>query len=83
MGADEANDGERWCSPCVYCGGGATGVELAAEWAKVSKQLNRYQNDTQLSITLIEAADRVLPASADCMSEKYSRNCKSRELTSA
>ena len=51
-------------------GGGATGVELAAEWAKVSKQLNRYQNDTQLSITLIEAADRVLPASADCMSEK-------------
>jgi len=51
-------------------GAGATGVELAAEWAKVSKQLNRYQNDTQLSITLIEAADRVLPASADCMSEK-------------
>ncbi|UTZ28550.1 NAD(P)/FAD-dependent oxidoreductase [Vibrio campbellii] len=51
-------------------GGGATGVELAAEWAKVSKQLNRYQNDTQLSITLIEAADRVLPTSADCMSEK-------------
>ncbi|AGU97873.1 MULTISPECIES: NAD(P)/FAD-dependent oxidoreductase [Vibrio] len=51
-------------------GAGATGVELGAEWAKVSKQLNRYQNDTQLSITLIEAADRVLPASADCMSEK-------------
>jgi NADH dehydrogenase len=51
-------------------GAGATGVELAAEWAKVSKQLNRYQNDTQLSITLIEAADRVLPASAECMSAK-------------
>ncbi|WP_411064612.1 NAD(P)/FAD-dependent oxidoreductase [Vibrio rotiferianus] len=51
-------------------GAGATGVELAAEWAKVSKQLKRYQNDTQLSITLIEAADRVLPASAECMSAK-------------
>ncbi|CAE6930311.1 Pyridine nucleotide-disulphide oxidoreductase [Vibrio sp. B1REV9] len=51
-------------------GAGATGVELAAEWAKVSQQLNRYQNGTALSITLIEAADRVLPASAQCMSEK-------------
>lgn len=51
-------------------GAGATGIELAAEWAKVSKQLNRYQNGTQLSITLIEAADRVLPASAECMSAK-------------
>ena len=62
-----ANGGARRVS---IAGAGATGVELAAEWAKVSKQLNRYQNDTQLSITLIEAADRVLPASADCMSEK-------------
>jgi NADH dehydrogenase len=58
-------------SHCVsIVGAGATGVELAAEWAKVSKQLNRYQDDTQLSITLIEAADRVLPASAECMSTK-------------
>lgn len=51
-------------------GAGPTGVELAAELAKVSSKLQRYQQSTDLKITLIEAADRVLPAGPECMSQK-------------
>lgn len=50
-------------------GAGATGVELAAELARVSKKLKRY-NAAYLHINLIEAADRVLPNSPQKMSEK-------------
>ncbi len=50
-------------------GAGATGVELAAELARVSKKLKRY-NASTLSINLIEAAGRVLPNSPEKMSEK-------------
>ncbi|WP_162064446.1 NAD(P)/FAD-dependent oxidoreductase [Vibrio taketomensis] len=51
-------------------GAGATGVELAAELAKVSAKLERYREDTKLNISLIEAADRVLPAGPKSMSAK-------------
>lgn len=51
-------------------GAGATGVELAAELAKVSEKLSRYRHDAKLRITLIEASQRVLPAGPECMSEK-------------
>ncbi|AYV20211.1 NAD(P)/FAD-dependent oxidoreductase [Vibrio mediterranei] len=51
-------------------GAGATGVELAAELAKVSQKLTRYRHDMNLTITLIEASSRVLPAGPGCMSEK-------------
>ncbi|EOD78295.1 NADH dehydrogenase [Grimontia indica] len=51
-------------------GAGATGVELAAELAKVSNQLKRYRRNAELKITLIEASDRVLPAGPECMSQK-------------
>ncbi|MGF1708176.1 NAD(P)/FAD-dependent oxidoreductase [Enterovibrio baiacu] len=51
-------------------GAGATGVELVAELAKVSQKLSRYNTGSELQITLIEAADRVLPMSPECMSEK-------------
>mgnify|MGYP000439305116 CR=1 FL=1 len=51
-------------------GAGATGVELAAELAKVSEKLGRYRHDAKLRITLIEASQRVLPAGPECMSEK-------------
>ena len=54
-------------------GAGATGVELAAELAKVSAKLERYRQDTKLNITLIEASERVLPAGPECMSEKVSK----------
>ncbi|MBA5761089.1 NAD(P)/FAD-dependent oxidoreductase [Vibrio sp. 404] len=54
-------------------GAGATGVELAAELAKVSGKLARYRQDTKLTITLVEASDRVLPAGPECMSEKVAK----------
>ncbi|WP_305814010.1 NAD(P)/FAD-dependent oxidoreductase [Photobacterium leiognathi] len=50
-------------------GAGATGVELAAELARVSQKLQRY-NGAPLHINLIEAANRVLPNSPEKMSEK-------------
>ena len=50
-------------------GAGATGVELAAELARVSHKLQRY-NAAKLTINLIEAADRVLPNSPQKMSSK-------------
>lgn len=51
-------------------GAGATGVELAAELAKVNEKLNRYRHDANLKVTLIEASERILPAGPACMSEK-------------
>ncbi|CAK3648964.1 Type II NADH:quinone oxidoreductase [Vibrio crassostreae] len=51
-------------------GAGATGVELAAELAKVSAKLQRYRQEGSLEITLIEAAHRVLPAGPECMSKR-------------
>ncbi|MGF1775695.1 NAD(P)/FAD-dependent oxidoreductase [Vibrio nomapromontoriensis] len=50
-------------------GAGATGVELAAELAKVNEKLNRYRHDANLKVTLIEASERILPAGPACMSE--------------
>ena len=51
-------------------GAGATGVELAAELARVSKQLERYRIAAKLNINLIEAAPRVLPNSPEKMSKR-------------
>lgn len=51
-------------------GAGATGVELAAELAKVSQRTMRYSNAAPLHIVLIEAAERVLPAGPTSLSEK-------------
>lgn len=49
-------------------GAGATGVELAAELAKVSEQLSSNPHAAKLQINLIEAADRILPNSPVKMS---------------
>ena len=51
-------------------GAGATGVKLAGELAKVRTMLQRYPQEVSLEITLIEAADRVLPAGPECMSKR-------------
>lgn len=51
-------------------GAGATGLELAAELAKVSGNLARNPQAAQLTINLIEAADRVLPNGPLKMSEQ-------------
>ncbi|KLV05555.1 NADH dehydrogenase [Photobacterium aquae] len=65
----------------VIVGAGATGVELAAELAKVNRQLSRYQQATSLTVTLVEASDRVLPASPVCMSEKVQRELENQGVT--
>lgn len=51
----------------VVVGAGATGVELAAELRNAARRavsygLDRIDPDTDLRLTLVEAADRVLPA---------------------
>ncbi|WP_065188401.1 NAD(P)/FAD-dependent oxidoreductase [Shewanella woodyi] len=51
-------------------GAGATGLELAAELAKVSGKLERNPHAARLTINLIEAADRVLPNSPLKMSQQ-------------
>ncbi len=62
-------------------GAGATGVELAAELAKVSAKLQRYRHGSELAITLIEASDRVLPAGSECMSEKVQKALEKQGIT--
>ncbi|QUM81279.1 NAD(P)/FAD-dependent oxidoreductase [Moritella sp. 5] len=62
-------------------GAGATGVELAAELAKVSSKLQRYRQASKFEITLVEAADRVLPSSPECMSEKVLEALKKQGIT--
>lgn len=62
-------------------GAGATGVELAAELAKVSAKLQRYRHGAELDITLIEASDRVLPAGPECMSEKVQKALSKQGIT--
>ncbi|MCL1059684.1 NAD(P)/FAD-dependent oxidoreductase [Shewanella gelidimarina] len=51
-------------------GAGATGLELAAELAKVSAKLANNPYAATLNINLIEAADRVLPNSPLKMSQQ-------------
>ncbi|MCW8328902.1 NAD(P)/FAD-dependent oxidoreductase [Photobacterium sp. SDRW27] len=62
-------------------GAGATGVELAAELAKVSAKLQRYRHGAELDITLIEASDRVLPAGPECMSGKVQKALLKQGIT--
>jgi NADH dehydrogenase len=51
----------------VIVGGGATGTELAAELHRTTREvvafgLDRIDPERDIHITLIEAADRILPA---------------------
>lgn len=58
----------------AIAGAGATGVELSAELHQAFKQLIKFGidqlNHEQIKITIIEAADRVLPALPAELSEK-------------
>lgn len=58
----------------AIAGAGATGVELAAQLHKVSRLLNAYGLDeitpAQIKLSIIEAADRVLPGLPPNLSEK-------------
>jgi len=62
-------------------GAGATGVELAAELAKVSSKLQSYRQASEFKITLIEAADRVLPGGPECMSKKVQTALEKQGIT--
>lgn len=58
----------------AIAGAGATGVELAAQLHKVSRLLTAYGLDeitpAQIKISIIEAADRILPGLPPDLSEK-------------
>lgn len=58
----------------AIAGAGATGVELAAQLHKVSRLLTAYGLDeiapTQIKISIIEAAERILPGLPPKLSEK-------------
>jgi NADH dehydrogenase len=62
----EAGHGEKQPLPINIIGAGATGVELAAELRLASRELPVYGmnqlHPADVSITVIEAADRILPA---------------------
>ncbi|MFG6668030.1 NAD(P)/FAD-dependent oxidoreductase [Halomonas sp. HNIBRBA4712] len=62
-------------------GGGATGVELAAELLDVTRLLNAYGvtnvDDNQVSVHLIEAAPRILPALSERISQTVHKELES------
>ncbi|BES69212.1 NAD(P)/FAD-dependent oxidoreductase [Marinobacter nanhaiticus D15-8W] len=62
----EAQEGRPHTLPITIIGAGATGVELAAELRLASRELPVYGMNhlrpEDVSITIIEAADRILPA---------------------
>jgi len=62
----EANQGQSHQLPITIIGAGATGVELAAELRLASRELPVYGMNhlrpEDVSITVIEAAERILPA---------------------
>jgi len=70
MGARPASDAHV---RVVVVGGGATGVELAAELYNAAAALRHYGlevfDETRLSVTLIEAGPRILPALPDRLAE--------------
>lgn len=64
---DEQRRGDRHAKVRVaIVGGGATGVELAAELYNAAKALRHYGlevfDETKLEVTLVEAGPRILPA---------------------
>jgi len=61
-------------------GAGATGLELAAELAKVSTRLELNPHAAKLTINLIEAADRVLPNSPLKMSRQAQRRLEKYDI---
>ncbi|MCI0599946.1 MAG: NAD(P)/FAD-dependent oxidoreductase [Beijerinckiaceae bacterium] len=67
-------------------GAGATGTELAAELHRTTREvvafgLDRVDPDRDIHITLIEAADRILPALIPRISDAATRLLKSLRIT--
>lgn len=65
----------------VIVGAGATGVELAAELHKATREMTAYgldkiNPDRDISISLIEASDRLLPALPSRMSQSVEKELR-------
>lgn len=75
-GAPQASDALR----IAIVGAGATGVELSAQLREVSELLNSYSDQkiqsSEIHITLIEGADRILPALPEYLSTATERQLK-------
>lgn len=67
----------------VIAGGGATGVELAAQVAQFTRQCARAHNDSSIHITidLIEAGRRILSQLPEHISQKVTKRLKSLGVT--
>lgn len=66
-------------------GGGATGVELAAELHNTTRELTAYgldriDPDRDIRLSIIEAAPRVLPALPEYLSKAVERNLKKLQV---
>ncbi len=66
----------------IIVGGGATGVELAAQLHQISRQLTQYgfdelDPDQRVRITIIEAGPRILPALPDRLSQNVTQELES------
>lgn len=77
---DEKSD----LSVCIV-GGGATGVELAAELREATEQLglhgiDKLRNPHSFNITLVEAGDRLLAALPENIAEKVERRLGELEI---
>ncbi len=81
----EAGRGDGHRLPITIIGAGATGVELAAELRLASRELPVYGMNqlrpTDISITVIEAADRILPALPPRISRAATRELERQNIT--
>lgn len=78
--ATEDNESKRLCaSKFVVVGGGATGVELAAELVVYArKKAREYEMSPSLvSVAIIEASPRLLPAMSEDVSNRVERQVRS------
>ncbi|MBW4935150.1 NAD(P)/FAD-dependent oxidoreductase [Marinobacter sp. F4206] len=80
----EARQGQEHTLNISIIGAGATGVELAAELRLASRELPVYGmnhlKDSDVSITVIEAADRILPALPSRLSAAASRELENQHI---
>ncbi|SDX04168.1 NADH dehydrogenase [Ruegeria halocynthiae] len=77
-------DGVSKLNICII-GGGATGVELAAELREATEQfarngIDKLRDPSSVNITLIEAADRLVAALPDQVSEKVAQKLRSIDV---
>jgi len=80
----EAAQGQEHQLDITIIGAGATGVELAAELRLASRELPVYGmnhlRDTDVSITIVEAAERILPALPGRLSAAATRELERQQV---